>query len=73
MAPPDGRPTEKSAPSRRLYDDTLDDAKVADRTARDWRAASKLKPQAYGKYLTKLIEQRRFVLWWDQEEKNPGV
>ena len=57
MAPPDGRPTEKSAPGRRLYDDTLDDAKVAERTARDWWAASKLKPEAYAKYLAKLRKQ----------------
>ena len=57
MAPPEGRPTEKSAPSRRLYDDTLDDAKVAERTARDWRAASKLGADVYNKYLDKLRKQ----------------
>ncbi len=51
IAPPDGRPTEKSAPSRRLYEDILNEAKVAERTARDWRAASKLGTEAYSKYL----------------------
>ncbi len=57
LAPRDGRPTKKSVPGRRLYSDVLDDAKMAERTARDWRAASKLNADAYSKYLTKLHKQ----------------
>ncbi len=42
-----------SATGRRSYDDTLNEAKMAERTARDWRAASKLGTEPYGKYLAK--------------------
>ncbi len=39
IAPPEGRRLFCWAPSRRDYDDIFDEAQMAERTARDWRAA----------------------------------
>ena len=49
IAPKHPGPAGDTAPGRRNYDDTLEDAQMAERTARDWRAASKLGTEAYGK------------------------
>lgn len=46
-----------SATSRQSYDDTLEEAQMAERTARDWRAAGKLGIEVYSKYLAKLRKQ----------------
>ena len=72
IAPPQGRPTKKSRTDSGFYDDTLKEANMGDDTALNWRAASKLGAEKYSKYLVKLIEQRRFVLWWDSQEKDKG-
>ena len=56
IAPEHGGSRKQVAPSRHLndYAGVLETAGLKDRTARDWRAASKLGTEAYGKYLVKL-------------------
>ncbi len=53
IAPGSGRPG-KTQTGLVFYSETLTDANMKDQTALNWRAASKLGTEAYGKYLTKL-------------------
>ncbi len=57
IAPGSGRPTPKTRTSSVFYTETLEQAKLGDDTALNWRAASKLGAEAYGKYLVKLRKQ----------------
>ena len=53
MAPGSGG-HKQNVTRRGLYSDILEQAKLVDRTALDWRAASKLGTETYSKYLAKL-------------------
>ncbi len=56
MAPGSGG-HKQTATRRGLYSDILEQAKLVDRTALDWRAAGKLGTETYSKYLAKLRKQ----------------
>ncbi len=51
IAPGHPGPAGDTATSRRNYEDILERAKLAPRTAIDWRAAGKLGTETYSKYL----------------------
>ena len=72
IAPGQGARTDKtSRTDSGSYAALIQQANMKDDTALNWRAASKLGAEKYTKYLAKLIEQRRFVLWWDGQPPSP--